>query len=213
LDAGTSGEDVNVTAISVTDTVSVTGTQSDIDNAELWADLTSASSSRGDVYETRISDTKQPVTLVAKTAFTLSQTVRVPKGSFIVVALVADLSAGATAGNHVFTIADLDANVTSSGAETGTAIAENYTAVGQTMTVTSAGTVTVTADSSAPTADILIGGKTATLNVFRLAADNVESMDLDSMTVTVTGGAAVDTFYFYNGSTLLGTRPAALLQA
>jgi len=40
-----------------------------------------------------------------------------------------------------------------------------------------------------------------------LAASNVENIDIDSMTLTVTGGAAVDTFYFYNGSTLLGTRP------
>lgn len=206
LDAGSSGEDINVTAITVTDTVA-TAKEGDIDNAELWADLTSANSARGDVYETRISDTKQPVTGTATTAFTLTQTVRVPAGSFIVVALVADLNAGATAGNHVFTIANATTSVTSSGALTGAEVTEDISGTGQTMTASAAGTLTLTQDSSAPTADILIGTKTATLNVFRLAASNVENMDLDSMTLSVTGGAAVDTFYFYNGSTLLGTRP------
>ena len=202
LDAATSGEDVNVTAIIVTDTVG-TGTVTDMNNAELWADLTSANSARGDVYETRVSNTEQWA--VAALSFTLTQTITVAKGTFTKIALVADVDSSAT-GTHVFSIED--AGVTGSGASTGSALDDDaVTTNEQTMTITTYGVVTVSQDSSAPTADIVIGGKESTLNVFRLAASNVEDMDLDSITLYVTGGNTVDTYYFYNGATLLGTRP------
>ncbi len=208
LDAGTSGEDINVTAITVTDTTSSATTAGHINNAALWADLTSENSDRGDVYETRITDLEQPPSSTTIQAYVFNQTITVQAGYFIKIALVADLDAGATAVTHVFTIADDVTHITSIGADTGSSFDEGITAVGQTMTVsTVGGVVTVTQDASKPDPDIIIGGEIATLNVFRLAATNVEDLDLNDMTLYVTGGDDVDTFYFYHGDTLIGQRP------
>ena len=204
LDAGTSGEDINVTNITVTDSNATYF--ADINGTELWADLTSANSSRGDIYETRISDTKQPSAVTQ--AYTLTQTVKVPLGTSVRIALVGDIDGSATAAAHSFTIASATTSVTSTGASTGSSVTEDITVTNaQTMTVAAQGTLTVTQDTSKPDADILLGDEIGTLNVFRLAADEVENMDVDDITLYVTGGEDVDTYYFYKGDTLLGTRP------
>ena len=216
MNAGISGEDIQVSALTITDTVGdAADDASDIDNAELWADLTDANSSRGDVYETKVSDTKQPddtdaLTTVAETqAFTLTQTITVPKGSFIRVAFVADLVADATTGDtHTITI-ESGGVVAAVGAETGEdADITIDTDLEQTMTVAAAGTLTISKDSSSPLTDIVIGGKTATLAVFKLAeTSKIEDLDVDDITFTITNGDKVDTLYFYEGDTLLTSRP------
>jgi len=210
LDAGSAGEDIRVTSIIVTDSVGAAAAVADIDNAEIWADLTSANSARGDVYETLVSATKQPS--AATTTFTLTPTLNVTKGSFVKVALVADVNTGAGTGTHVFSIAsDLSAN----GATTGNALVDTtsityVTTSKQTMTTTTNGTLTVTKDSSSAISDIVLGGTSGvSLATFKLAASNVEDLDLDEMTWDATGGAYISTLYFYNGSTLLGSAPGA----
>jgi len=67
------------------------------------------------------------------------------------------------------------------------------------------GTLTISKDSSSPVADIVIGNSTITLGVFRLAANNAENLDVDEINLSVTGGNAVNVYYLYNGTTLLGT--------
>ncbi|MBU3934791.1 hypothetical protein KKC00_02420, partial [Patescibacteria group bacterium] len=207
LDAAGSGEDVNVTSITPTVTNAVvTAQEDDIDNATLWADLTSANSTRGDVYETKISDNKQWVVSTTTQAFTLTQTLVIPKDTFVKVALVADLSAGAsdTATYYFEIVAAGDIN--SNGATTGATIVETMDHTNhQTMTVTTGGVLTITKDSSTPIADLVLGDSTVTLAVFRLAASNVENLDVDDITLAVTGGTTVDTYIFYNGTTNLGS--------
>ncbi len=207
LDATSSGENVQVTAITVTDTKAGDAVTGDIDNAELWADLTSANSTgRGDVYETLVTSTKQFTTGTATLAFPLTQTITVPKGSFVRLAIIADLAAGATSDGgdtHTFTIADADASVTSTGATTGSSIVETYSVSGaQAMLVSGGGTLAVTKDSSSPVADLLVAGQSgATLAVFRLAeTGKVEDLDLDSIKVYVSGYDSVNTLYFYSSA-------------
>jgi outer membrane murein-binding lipoprotein Lpp len=206
FDAASSGEDINVTDITVTDS---TSEASYINNAELWADLTDATSSRGDVYETKISDTEQPTGTGNSdtTAYTLNQTLTIPKGTFRKVALVADLDSSAS-DSHTFYITT--SGVTATGANTGESASVTYnTSSKQTIGVGTA-SLTVTKDSSSPVSDIIIGGSTGVeLGVFRLAASNVEDLDLDQITLSATNGTYVDTFYFYNGDTLLGSVPGA----
>ena len=207
FDAGASGEDVQITAITVTDSVSGAAAGTDVDNAELWADLTDGTSSRGDVYETKISDTEQwtgAAGNASSTAYTLNQTLTIPKTTSVRMAFVSDIVSGAT-GSHVFFV-DASGDVTSNGAETGESatVTVNHTSK-QTMTLATSGALTVTKDSSTPVAGIVIGGKTSTLAVFRLAANNVESFDLDQITLTASNGSFVDTFYFYDGDELLGS--------
>lgn len=210
LDAGSAGEDIRVSSIIVTDSLGTNAAAADIDNAELWADLTSANSSRGDIYETIITATKQPS--ATTTTFTMTPTLTVPKGTFVKVALVADLASGAGSGSHSFSIAS---GLSANGAVTGNALVDTtsityVTTSTQSMFATTGGTLTVTADTNTPIADIVLGGTSnVTLSMFKLAASNVEDLDLDEISFVASNGTAASTLYFYNGSTLLGSIPGA----
>jgi len=211
LSAADSGEDVLVSTISVLDTTSSGADADDIDNMEIWADLTPENSSRGDVYETKVSNAENPSGHSAgadvTTTFTLTKTLRVPAGGFIRVALIADLSANAsgTAGtdSHTFTFSA----VTATGATSGQDISEVASGSGQAMTISTSGALTISKDATSPVADIVVSGDTVSLAVFRLAASAVEDLDVDDITLTCTNGSMVDTFYLYKygTSTLLGT--------
>ncbi|MFA5878471.1 MAG: immunoglobulin-like domain-containing protein [Candidatus Staskawiczbacteria bacterium] len=72
------------------------------------------------------------------------------------------------------------------------------------------GTLTITKDSTSPVADLVLGNTTVTLGVFRLAATGAESLDVDDITLTVVGGTYAGTFYFYNGTTLLGSAAGSI---
>jgi hypothetical protein len=90
LNAGSSGEDVHVTNITVQDdpgSGASAAAADDVNNMEIWADLTADNSARGDVYETRIGDQQDFDSTAMDTAdtlaFTLTQTVTVPKKSTV----------------------------------------------------------------------------------------------------------------------------------
>lgn len=213
LNAGASGEDVSVTAITVLDTASSTDGLSDIDNAELWADLTSANSERGDIYETKITDTEQPATTSASTyAFTLTSPLKIAKGTFVKIAFVADLSTGAAQKDeHTINVNPAENSVTAAGVDTGATITVAApTGGGQKMTTKTSGLITLTIDPSSPSTDIVLDETDmVTLAVFKLAADNVENFDLDAVKINNAGvHDGIDTFYYYAGKstlTLLGT--------
>ena len=209
LSAADSGEAVQVSSISVLNTTSTVVDADDVDNMELWADLTSANSTRGDIYETKISNTENPsgndAAADVTTAFALSQTLTIEKGGFVKVALIADLNADAVGTVDTSTYTFTFSAGTFTGASSGQDIAEDVTGSGQAMTITTGGTLTITKDSTSPVTDIVVSGETSTLAVFRLAASNVENLDVDDITFTCTNGSAVDTFYLYNGTTLLGS--------
>ncbi|MBI2452928.1 MAG: hypothetical protein HYV55_01745 [Parcubacteria group bacterium] len=210
LNANGSGEDVLVSTLTVQDDTTTAGSPSDLDNLEIWADLTSASSSRGDAYETRIANPFQlDSTTVAgadSNAFTLLQTIRVPKDGTVLVAAVADLSTSADASDKHTVNFITDSNV--SGADTGASVTETYTGDGQVMTVAAAGTLTTAVDAGEPSASILVAGTTGvTVGAFKLTSNNVEDLDLDQLTFNVTGSTRVATLYAYNGTTLLKSFP------
>ncbi|HZX50152.1 MAG TPA: hypothetical protein VFE94_03340, partial [Candidatus Paceibacterota bacterium] len=207
LSASDSGEDVNVTAITIANDPSSGASADEVINVEIWADMTAANSARGDVYETKIGDSvdyDETVNDTADTiAFTLNQTVTVMKGSFVNIAVVADLSTSAT-DTETHTV-DISA-VTANGASTGTSITVTPTGSGQAMTVTTGGTLTTTVDSSEPAASLFAANSTeTTIAVFRLAANNVEDLDLDDIDLRVSGGFKVATYKFYDGTTLVKT--------
>lgn len=206
LDAADSGEDIRVTAIEVTD--AGTGDVNFVDNVELWADLTSANSSRGDKYETKVSNTTQ---LTASTTnITLTTVIDVPKNTQVEFAMVGDLnSAAINTTTFVFDIGSTN-GVTGTGKTTGTSASDaSPTGSGQTMTVSSGGTLTVTEDSSSPTfsvQQIYLDNTTSeqTLAVFKLAANNIENLEVDSFTIGqgagTTNNESVREYRFYKGS-------------
>lgn len=204
FDASASGEDVRVTAITVTDSLGGSATSAAVSNSALWADLTSANSTRGDVYETKISNSSAWTALTK--AYSLNQTLVIPSGSFKKVALVADLLSGET-GSHTFSVAS---GVTATGATSAETVTPDYTTTSKQTMAVSTSTLTVSVDASSPSAGLVIGGaQKVTLGVFKLAASNVQSLDLDSITLTSSNGTYVNTFYFYDGDTLLQAMPGA----
>jgi len=163
--------------------------------------LTANNSARGDIYETKVSKTENPTDDAGNgsQAFTLSQTITVAKGSFVKIAFVGDLSTGATEGDiHTIKISAVTAN----GATTGEDITVAPSGDGQGMTVATGGALTLSRDdASSPIANIVIGGKEATLGVFRLDADTVEDLDLDSIKIYVTGSDYIDSLSFWHEGT------------
>lgn len=218
LSAANSGEDVLVSALVVENTVNVAADDTnsgaeDVDNVEIWADLNSGMSARGDVYETKVGDTKQFTGTNdgdATLSFNLNPTLTVAKNATVNVAVIADLSSSAVATDTFTVSLDTDAgDVTASGKDTGSSISVTPTGAGQAMTVAAAGTLTVSVDSSTPVAGLMLDNANEhSLTVFRFAANNTENLDVDSIKITDDGSNGNDvaaSYKFYNGATLLGT--------
>ena len=218
LDAANSGEDVRVTTIVLEDTASSTAGAVDIDNVEIWANLSGGStndSTRGDRFETRVADAEQftGTTNGDNTlSITLDTHITIAKNTSVDIAVVADLSSGATAlDEHTISLDTDSGDVTATGVISGTSVDVTPTGAGQTMTVSAGGTLTTSVDSSSPTATLVLDNTSTeqTVAVFRLAASNVEDLDVDSIKITnepATAGDvdAVAKYVFYNGSTKLG---------
>ncbi len=207
LDAANSGEDVRVTAITVQD-ASVTGLGTEFDNVEIWANLSGGNTNdsvRGDAFETRVADAEQ-MTGSAGTntlAMTLDTHITVTKNTIVDVAVVGDLSSSAAANDtHQVSINA----VTAVGLNSGSTVSVSPTGAGQVMTAAGSGDVTLTVDSSSPVASLFLdSANEQTAAVFRLAANNVEDVDIDSIKITNDGtDDAVSKYVFYNGSTKLG---------
>lgn len=195
LDASGSGENVNVTSLEITDTIGGGGLVTDIDNVEVWCDLTSSSSERGDIYEKKVTNTENFST--AALAIDLTETVVVNKNAFVKCAVVADLNSGAAnPETHQVNLTDVTASGADTGAEPTPVIAGN----GQVMSVAGTGVLTVSVDASSPKSAIFVSGESKqTVAVFRLTADSVEALDLDEFMITNNGNDnAVLNYYFYS---------------
>ncbi len=186
LDASASGENMLITGAQWSIVTSGAADADDLVNMEIWADLTAASSPRGDAYETRVSNTTQPSGTNADgddvdQSFSFTQTVTIAKGTFTNIAFLADVAS--TADNtDTFTISlDTDAgDVTATGQETGTSVTTAPTGTAALMTIATSGTLTATVDSTSPLRSIVVGGsQQVKAGVFRFAADNIENIELD----------------------------------
>jgi len=221
LDAANSGEDVEVSTIVFEDTESSSGDHTDWQNLEVWADLDSSNSTRGDVYEAKVSNSTQPSASTGANAdetvsVTITPTVTVTKNAFVKVALFGDLKSVATATEaHTWSIDTDSGDVTATGKSTGSSVTLTPSGAGQAITVAANGTLTVSVVTDDPVASILIGGTKVvggvTLGKFKLAeTGKVEALDLDSIKITDDGaGDAVQTYYFYIGEVLVGTQVGA----
>lgn len=213
LDAANSGEDVRVTAVIVEDTISTAGEGTEIDNMEIWANLSGGNTNdsvRGDAFETRVADAEQLTgsgTGDHTITITLDTHIVVPKNQSVDIAIVADLSSAASASDvHTISLDQASGAVTAVGAVSGTSITLTPSGAGQSMTVAASGDLTLTVDSSSPSASILLDSATEqTAAVFRLAANDVEDIDVDSIKLTSDGtDDAVSKYVFYHGATKLG---------
>lgn len=207
LDAGNSGESVRVSAVTVTD-LSATSTGTDLDNVEIWANLTGGStndSARGDRFETRVKSAQQMTgsTGTNTLVMTLDDHITIAKNTATEIAVVANLASSATSGTHKVSISA----VTAVGTNSGSTVSVSPSGAGQVQTIASGGTLTTSVDGVSPVASIVLDNTSAeqTVGVFRLAASNVEDLDVDSIKLT-SGNAAVQKYVFYNGSTKIGEK-------
>ena len=207
LDAGNSGEDVRVSAVTVSD-VSATSTGTDLDNVEIWANLSGGSSNdsvRGDRFETRVKTAEQMTgsTGTNTLAMTLDTHITVAKNSSVEIAVVGSLASSATSGTHKVSISA----VTAVGTNSGTTVSVSPTGAGQVQTIASGGTLTTSVDGVSPVASIVLDNTSSeqTVAVFRLASSNVEDLDVDSIKIA-SGNAAVQKYVFYVGSTKVGEK-------
>jgi hypothetical protein len=227
LSAANSGEDVEVTDLVIEATMAdATNSADDLNNFEIWADLTSGDSSRGDRYETQVSQTKQFSDSGAADetlSFALTQALDIEMDDSVRIAIVGDLASGASTSAVTYALSlDTDAgDITVNGADTGASLSITPSGAGQTMTADAGGALTVTVDSSSPTSpgvllDDMQDGRVH-LGTFRLAADADEDLDLDSFKLTDDGTTAntaepVTSYYFQaknSGGANLGSEKEA----
>jgi len=196
LSAGSSGEDVQVTSITVTDAGSTTYGFRDLSNVALYQGTT------------RISQTYNPTASATTQAFPLTTTLTIPVGGSVNVTLVGDLKASVDGGTTTIVMEVTTSGITANGASTGTTIASPTYSItnATTLTVaTSGGTLTVSKDPSTAVSDLILGDSTVTLGVFKLAANDVEDLQVNEINLTVSNGQDVASYSFYNGNSLLGT--------
>lgn len=204
LDAAGSGEDVTAEEINLT--ASSTGSKEvDLDAFSIWADLTSADSARGDKYETQVSDEADLGT--SAVTFSLTNQFDVSKNGQVGVALVGDLSSSASSTDeHQIGIS----NVKYKGTKTRDTANATASTFGKIMTVAAGGTLTSSVDSSSPDAAIILDDTSnkQTLAIFKLKSSSTssENLNLDELDFTMTGWAAVDTYYIEVDGTEIGTR-------
>ncbi len=204
LDASNSGEDVRVSNITLT--AGGSGAATNLDNVEVWADLTSAANTdaRFGAFETRVKSSEQFT--AATLALQLDQHVTVPKNGQVNVGIFADL-ATAEADNNTHTVTASSASAV--GLTSGATVTPTTAGTGAAMTAKPTGSFTVALDSSSPSAQIVSGGTTGvTLGVLKLRATN-EDVDLQQLLLQLNAGATAASLMnskvmVYDGATKVG---------
>ncbi len=212
LDASNSGDDVRVSNITLNNVSTGAAKPNEIQNVELWADLTSAAdTTRGDAFETRLVSSKQYSSAVAAAtealAIPLDTQVTVAKNASVQVIVLADLTANATTGTHTISGSAANATALTSGA---TITPTFVVATAQTMTVSNNGALAVAldaGDTASNTAKALPDLSTPqTLAALKLTADNVEDIKVEEVKITLGGTANLigfSRFELYKGATKL----------
>ncbi len=139
FNASSSGEDVRVTAITVTDTLSSGSAYTAISNLVMK-----------DASGAQITTSSSTATNAATVTFTFTNPIVVSRSATTVINLFGDVVSGATAGvSHTFKIASAS-NVTATGKDTGNSIsAPTVAGSGQAMSLVSGGSLSVSTDSGA----------------------------------------------------------------
>ncbi len=204
LDAQDSGENIEVSEVTVDVAVADEAKVTDLDSVAIWTLKSDGT------LDTRVSDTENIST--ASTAFSMNTNIIVPKGGSVEIAVVGNLASSVT--SYTTTSADtwtVDISAVDAEGETSNVTA-NVTSVGgtngQVMTLAGAGTLTPAIDADSPVASLITGGQEYTLGVYEFAANDVEDINLEKITITNGGTvAAVSTYKVYNGANLVGSTP------
>lgn len=141
--------------------------------------------------------------------FSWSPALAIPIGGSIQVDLRADVISSPT-----WTATDaskLTTATSGSGATTGTTVSLGTATIGQGITISSAGTITVALDGSTPPAQQIVMGSTAVpLGVWQFSANNVEGLNINQIIVNsvTTVGGDVQNLKLQVGGQTVATMPA-----
>jgi len=177
LDATASGEDVKVTQIKIADTPD-TALPYDLSNVKLYVGTTLASA----VPVSVIGNFDATTSVADYLTYNLSgnDELVVPKGTTMLVHVMANISASATTGDHVISLS----TITCQGKNTGTTITSTPAGAGQAMTLAANGALATSLDSSNPDASLIAAGSTGvTLTVLKMEA-TYEDIELDTIMLT-----------------------------
>ncbi|OGF62022.1 hypothetical protein A2926_01520 [Candidatus Giovannonibacteria bacterium RIFCSPLOWO2_01_FULL_44_40] len=187
LDGTASGEDLRLTNVPLLYAVHTTGTVANASNCKLYDG------------STIITSAVNPSAVGSSTSFTFSGTgYTLPKGTSKTLALKCDVASGAT-GGYVWGLGgdDPDNGAHSndwtgvSGLTSGQTIAQTAnTSVGQVMTASAGGTMTVVLDANSPNYKLVAAGQTGVeLARIKFSAAN-EDIDLKQVALVVSGAAS-----------------------
>jgi hypothetical protein len=187
LNAGSvsSGEDIKVTSIIVSDLVNSTtiATSSDIGNLVMY-----------DASGNQVITTGSTAVNGVSTTFTFATPIVIPKAGSVIITLKGDILQRTGAGTHTFSVAS-QTHVNAVGVSTGNSITGTNltkgTGTGQTVTIVASGTVTlalVSGSGATPSADLVaaVGAPSLSVFAFKISAQN-EPIKVTSLKLMATG--------------------------
>ena len=205
FDASASGEDVRVTSAVFRDVLDAAGSGNEVNTCQLFDGTLALNTGNNVANPTDPSGTTNDVT------FTLDNHLIVPKGTTKVVTLKCNiLAAAGSATTHQWGLVNTAGNIVSTGKDTGVAITEVMTAAsGQTMTIQTGGTLTITHDVSSPGERFGIAGKTdIMLAVLKLEAKH-EAVTMNQLALTLASSTAstsdISKVTLWDGATQVGS--------
>jgi hypothetical protein len=184
FNAGASGEDVRVSAITVTDTKGGSAVYTDLTNLVMK-----------DASGNTLTTTSSTATNANTVAFNLTNPIIVSRTAPVIVKLYADVLSSATAGTttaHAHTYNVASSGVTATGKDTGNSIASpTYAGNGQAQTIVSGGTLTMSnvagsGGSPANTQIVKVGTADQILMAFKWSAQ-YESQKITTLKLKATG--------------------------
>lgn len=212
LNASSSGEDLKITSIKVTDTVtSDPAVYTGINNLELWGAADNTSSST----VARLTTSNSTAVNAATTTFTFLTPLKVKKGTISRLTLKADVisTAGTT---HAFKVANTAEDVVVTGYATGSTLTETYSGSGQAQTVASVGTLKVEIGADRPQAAQFVAGTTGNEMMtykFTTAYEPVDVTDFYIATTSATANADIAGVKLYVNGVQIGVTTGYTLNA
>jgi len=211
LDASQSGENVRLSSIPLIFTFAGGSANTNLSGCQIYNGTTALDTGSRVMNTTSINSG-------TATTFSLDNSLSVPKGTVMALNVECNISAAAPSNGTYKVSADTTASdYTATGVTSGTSVAvtgaggltlASNVGTAPTMTVSTAGTITLTVDPTSPSLALAAGGTTGvTMGVYRFHATN-EAINLTKVGLTLTSGTAseLNNVYLYSSTgTLLGT--------
>lgn len=201
LNATNSGEDVRMSSLKIRFTLGNGAQTSDLSTCRVYNGSTALNTG---------SNVVNSVSSTTATSFVLDNSLTIPKGTVVSLAVKCDLSGSATSGSTYAVGVNSSDSFSATGVTSGSSVDPSQlivtTGTSGTMTVAIA-TLAVSVDSSSPSYSMGVAGNTGvTMGVYKFRA-TTESIQLTKLGLKLTSGSASDIVqaYVYSGATLVGT--------